>query len=74
MGKRNRGAIHLTGSNQNVDQYCGSCREYERKFKCQECEKLKDIKKTCLRCEKQFTPGCGAKHVCKNCLYNKRES
>lgn len=70
--KRDREGLHLSGSNPNGEQYCGGSRDGFRTSKCRECLDLRlKPKKKCLRCEKEFTPGCGAKHVCKNCLYNR---
>jgi len=36
-------------------------------IKCKRCNELKLKTKRCLRCDKEFTPGCRAPHTCHEC-------
>lgn len=37
---------------------------------CPDCEVLKEKKKDCLKCDKNFTPTCMYRHVCPRCAQN----
>ncbi len=54
---------------------CGAPRFTEDEYgfirkvvKCSECEKLRQKKKQCLRCDKEFIPTCRIKFICPSCF------
>jgi hypothetical protein len=57
---------------------CGTPAEFwgvqdNGRYACPHCYALKDVTKACLKCEKEFTPGCKAKFMCGNCLQKNTE-
>lgn len=40
---------------------------------CEDCDKLKNTRRSCLKCDAIFAPGCAAKHVCPRCVGKGKE-
>lgn len=68
---KKKSGVHRTGTNLTTFQYCGRSQEGFKKENCKKCIELAGKKKNCLRCNKEFQPGCGAKFLCRFCIYNR---
>lgn len=47
--------------------------EYVKAGHCDDCARLKNIKRNCLKCGDEFRPGCAARWTCRKC-YGKGEA